>query len=127
MAITAMAPPRPSAVSVVPSMGSTAMSTAGRISVADVLAVVEHRRLVLLALADDDDAVHGNRLEDDAHGVDGGAIGTLLVAPPHPAGGGQGGGLGDADELQGEVSIGGLRLRHGRRTVAPQVRQTHRR
>ncbi len=30
-------------------------------SVADPLAVVEHRRLVLLALADDDDAVHVDR------------------------------------------------------------------
>ena len=32
-----------------------------------LLAVVEHRRLVLLALADDDDAVHVDRVEHDAH------------------------------------------------------------
>ena len=34
------------------------MSTSRRLAVADALAVVEHRRLVLLALADHDDAVH---------------------------------------------------------------------
>ena len=52
----------------------------GRRAVADRLAVVEHRRLVLLALADDDDAVHGDRVEHVAHGVDGGLVGGLLVA-----------------------------------------------
>ena len=112
-AITEIALPRPSDVSVVPSIGSTAMSVSGGVAVADLLAVVEHRRLVLLALADDDDAVHRHGVEHEAHGVDGGAVGALLVAAAHPAGGGQRGGLGDPDELQGEVAIGGLRLLHG--------------
>ena len=77
----------------------------GRAAVADALAVVEHRRFVLLALADDDHAVHLDRAEHEAHGVDGGAVGAVLVAPAHPAGGGQGGGFGDPDELEGEVAI----------------------
>ena len=34
-----------------------------------LLAVVEHRRLVLLPLADDDDAAHGDGVEHRAHGV----------------------------------------------------------
>jgi hypothetical protein len=54
----------------------------GRCAVADALAVEQHRRLVLLALADDHHAVHGHGLEDDAHGVDRGAVGGVLVAPP---------------------------------------------
>ena len=57
-AMTASAPPRPSAVRVVPSIGSTAMSVMRRATVADPLAVEEHGGVVLLALADDDDAVH---------------------------------------------------------------------
>ena len=82
------------------------MSTARRAAVADLLAVEEHRRLVLLALADHDDAVHRDGVDQQAHRVDGGAVGRLLVAAPDPAGGGQRRRLGDPDELQGEVAIG---------------------
>ena len=64
-AITARALPRPRAVSVVPSIGSTAMSVGGGDAVADALAVEQHRGLVLLALADDDDAVHRDAVEHD--------------------------------------------------------------
>ena len=99
----------PRAQSVVPSSGSTAMSTCGRAAVADLLAVEEHRRFVLLALADHDDAVHRDRVEHVAHRVDGGAVGGDLVAAADPAGGGQGGGLGDAHQLQRDVAVG-LRL-----------------
>ena len=77
-----------------------------RAAVADVLAVVEHRRLVLLALADDDDAVHRDRVEHEAHRVDGGLVGGDLVAAADPAGGGERGGLGDAHELEREVAVG---------------------
>ena len=70
----------PRAVSVVPSSGSTAMSTCGRRAVADPLAVEQHRRLVLLALADHDDAVHVNAVEHVPHRVDGRLVGGLLVA-----------------------------------------------
>ena len=110
--MTASAPPRPCAVSVVPSIGSTAMSVIGRGAVADLLAVEEHRRVVLLALADDDDAVHRHRGEHRPHGVDRGAVGALLVAPAHPAAGGHGGRLGGPHEVHGEVAVGGLGGRH---------------
>ncbi len=43
----------------------------GPVARADMLAVVEHRRLVLLPLADDDHAVHRHRVEEQPHGVDG--------------------------------------------------------
>ena len=66
-AITAIAFGWPFAVRRVPSSGSTATSTAGPVPVADLLAVEEHRRLVLLALADHDDAGHRDRVEHGAH------------------------------------------------------------
>ena len=78
----------------------------GRRAVADVLAVVEHRRLVLLALADHDDAVHGDRVEQHPHRVHGRAVGALLVAAPDPAGAGERGVLGRTHELHREVAIG---------------------
>ena len=114
MAMTEMALPRPRAVSVVPSTGSTAMSVSGGVPSPIALAVVEHRRFVLLALADDDDAVHRHGVEDGAHGVDGGAVGSVLVAPAHPPRRGQRRRLGDADELEGEVAVG---KRHGAQTT----------
>ena len=83
----------------------------GIAAVADLLAVVEHRRFVLLAFADDDDAVHRDRVEHEAHRVDGGAVGGELVAAAHPAAGGERGGLGDPGELHREVAIGRLRRR----------------
>ena len=77
-----------------------------RAAVADPLAVVEHRRLVLLALADHDQAVHRHRVEHQPHRVDRGLVGRLLLAPANPAGGGERRGLGDPDELQREVAVG---------------------
>ena len=77
-------------------------------AVADPLAVEEHRGFVLLALADDDDAVHRDGGDEGPHGPDGGAVRAVLVAAADPAAGGHGGGLGDPDELQGEVAVGGL-------------------
>src|SRR5256885_7069742 len=67
-----------------------------RRAVPDGLSVVEHRGLVLLTLADHHHTVHGDRLEYDAHGVDGGLVGAVLVAPPHPAAGRHGRSFGDA-------------------------------
>ena len=81
------------------------MSTDGRAAVADLLAVEEHRRFVLLALADHDDAVHRDRVEHEAHRVDRGAVGGDLVAAPDPAGGGQRRRLGHPHQLQGEVAV----------------------
>ena len=88
-----------------------------RRAVADLLAVVEHRRLVLLALADHDDAVHLHRLEHVAHAVDGGLVGGLLVAQADQRRGREGGGLGDADELEREVAVGQLMWRSSGLTI----------
>ena len=103
--MTASALGMPSAHRRVPSSGSTAMSTSGWRAVADVLAVVEHRRLVLLALADDDDAVHADRAQHGVHAVHGGLVGGDLVALADPARGLQRGGLGHAHELEREVAV----------------------
>ena len=43
-----------------------------------------------------------------AHRVDRGAVGAVLVAAADPAAGGHGGGLGDPDQLEGEVAVGRL-------------------
>src|SRR6185312_5447230 len=80
-------------------------------AVADLLAVVEHWSLVLLALPDHDDAVHLDRLEHAAHAVHGGLVGGLLVAFSDQRGARERGRLGDPDELQGEVAVGYRRLR----------------
>ncbi len=84
-----------------------------RRAVADLLAVVEHRRLVLLALADHDDAVHLDRVQHVAHAVDGGLVGRLLVAPADERRRGQRGRLGHAHELEGQVAVGALMGRIG--------------
>ena len=105
-AMTASASGSALAVSVVPSTGSTAMSTSGRRAIADPLAVVEHRRLVLLALADDDDAVHGDRGQHGTHRIDRGLVDALLVAAPHETPGGDSRGLGDPHQLEREIAVG---------------------
>ena len=64
------------------------------------LAVIEHRGLVFLPLADDDDAVHVHGVEEEPHGVDGRLVGGVLVAPAHPARRRQRGGLGGADQIE---------------------------
>ena len=75
----------PLAISVVPSIGSTATSHSGPLAVADLLAVEQHGRVVLLALADHDDAAHGDGVDQLAHRVDRGAVAAVLVAPADPA------------------------------------------
>ena len=91
-----------------------------RAAVADLLAVEEHRRFVLLALADHDDAVHRDRVEHEAHRVDRGAVGGELVAAPDPAGGGERRRLGHPHQLQGEVAVG-LCLRDSRASAAEAI------
>src|SRR3954447_6591417 len=78
----------------------------GPVAVADLLAVVEHRRFVLLALTDDDDAVHRHGGDELAHGVGSGCVGAVLVAPPDPSPCGHRRGFGDPDQLEGEVAVG---------------------
>jgi hypothetical protein len=71
---------RPSAVSEVPSIGSTAMSHCGPRPAADVLAVEEHGALSFspspITITPSKSTV-----EEGAHRVDGGAVGQLLPAP----------------------------------------------
>ena len=98
----------PLASSVVPSTGSTAMSIAGPEPVAHLLAVVEHRGLVLLAFPDHHHAAHRHARDHVPHGVDGRAVAALLVAPPRPPTGGQRRRLGDPHQVQPEVAIGEL-------------------
>ena len=78
------------------------------VAVADLLAVVEHRRVVLLALADHHDAAHRHRVDQLAHRVDGGAVAALLVAAAYPAARRHRAGFGHPDELEGEVAVGGF-------------------
>ena len=79
-----------------------------RVARAEPLAVIEHRRLVLLALADDDDAVHVHHVEEQPHGVDGRLVGGVLVAPAHPARGRQRGRLGGPDQVESQVRIAAM-------------------
>ena len=90
-------------------------------AVADLLAEVEHRRLVLLALADHDCALHVDRGQRVAHGVDGTLVGRFLVAPPGQRSRGQGGRLGGAQQLERQVAVVGL-VGHLFKSLAPQVR-----
>ena len=75
---------------------------------AHLLADVEHRRLVALALADDDRAADLDVVERPAHRLDGGAVGGLPVAAAHEARGGDRRGLGDADHLEREQRFHGV-------------------
>jgi hypothetical protein len=69
---------------------------------ADLLADVEHRRLVALALADDDRARELNLVHRPAHGLGRGLVGLVLLAPSHEPGRGERRRLGDADHLERE-------------------------
>ena len=104
-AMTARAPPRPER-----GRGGAVDRIDGDVgrrgrAVPDALAVEEHGGVVLLPLADDDDAVHGDRLEDDPHGLDGGTVGAFLVAPAHPSSGGHGRCFSHPDEFHGQVTV----------------------
>ena len=52
---------------------------------ADLLADVEHRRLVHLAFADDDRAADVPACRVPAHGIDGGLVGALVRCPGRAA------------------------------------------
>ena len=73
---------------------------------ADLLADIQHRRLVHLALADHHGAFDGDLVERLAHRLDRGAVGLVLLAETDPARGGECGGLGDADQFEREVAVG---------------------
>ena len=77
------------------------------VAVADLLADVEHRRLVALALADDDAPADVQVAEGAPHRLDGGAVGAVLVAEADEAGRGERRRLGDANDFECEVSVHG--------------------
>ena len=96
----------------VPSSGSTAMSTCGKpaagralsaCAMPDLLADVEHRRLVALAFADDDRAVDRHRVHHAAHRFDGDLIRPVAIALPHRVRAGDGRLFDDAQELEREI------------------------
>ena len=74
-------------------------------AVADVLAVEKHGGFVLLAFADNHNAVEVDGLEEGAHGVDGCAVSLVLVAEAHPVATGDCRGFGDADKFKGKVAV----------------------
>jgi hypothetical protein len=74
-------------------------------SSADFLADEQHRRLVALALADDDPAVDMDIAHLRTHRFDRGGIGRFLVALAAPGGRGECRRLGDAHKFEGERTI----------------------
>ena len=111
-AMTARAPPRPRAVRVVPSMGSTAMSVSGGVPSPIFSPLKSIGALSFSPSPMTTIPSMGTLDEHGPHGLDGGAVGAELVAPAHPAAGRHGGRLGDPHELHGEVAVGGLAGRH---------------
>ena len=86
-------------------MGSTAMSHSGPLPLPDHLAVVEHRRVVLLPLADHDRSAEGDGSEEAAHGIHGRAVGAVLVPTTDEGHRPDGRGLGRPDEFQSQVAV----------------------
>jgi len=66
----------------------------------DLLADVEHRRLVAFALADDDGAIDGDGIHDPAHRLDGHLVGLVAIALAHGVGASDGGLLDDPQEFE---------------------------
>jgi hypothetical protein len=77
----------------------------GALRRADLLADIEHRRLVALALADDDGAVELELVEGTAHRLDRGLIGSAFVAAPDQPGSRHRRRLGHPHHLQHQQAI----------------------
>ena len=80
--------------------GQRAAPPSGLGAMPDLLADVEHRRLVALALADDDGAVDRHGVHHLAHRLDGDLVGLVAVALAHRVRAGDGRLLDDAQELE---------------------------
>ena len=108
-AMTARAPPRPRAVGVVPSMGSTAMSALGGVP-SPIRSPLKSMGALSFSPSPMTTTPSIEMLDSTIRmAFDRGAVGALLVPPAHPPGGGQGRGFGDPDELHGQVAVGCLR------------------
>src|SRR5581483_5311126 len=70
------------------------------LAAAHLLADVQHRGLVALALPDDDGPPEGHLVHRLPHGLDRGLVGEAVVAVSDPMRGRDSGGLGDAHELE---------------------------
>ena len=70
-----------------------------------MLAVVEHRRIVFLALTDDHKTVEVDGAQERAHGIDRCAIGGQLVPAADVGHRANGGSLGRAHEFHTEVAV----------------------
>ncbi|NKX50451.1 hypothetical protein HER39_07700, partial [Arthrobacter deserti] len=77
----------------------------GALAVARPLGVVQHRGLVLFALADNDDTVEVHGGQEGTHRVHGGAGGGGLVPVADPVPGGNGGSLGHPHQFEGEIPV----------------------
>ena len=85
-------------------------------AVADVLAVVQHGGLVLLALADDHGTVEVDGGEAVAHGVDSCAVRKILFARANPGTGCDGCGFGSAHQFHCQVTVAVVIVRSHRLT-----------
>src|SRR6266700_955775 len=104
-ASVAMAPGIFLAQSVVPSSGSTAISTFGPDPVPTFSPMNQHRRLIHLALADHNRAVDRKAAEFAAHGIDGSLVGFLFRAATAQPGGGNCGALGHPHDLKRQGAL----------------------
>lgn len=69
---------------------------------AQLLALVQHRGVILLAFADHHPPTPGHFGQGGSHGGDGIGVGGVLVPSAHPPEAGHGRGLGGGEEVQGE-------------------------
>ena len=76
-----------------------------RVRHADLLADVQHRRFIALALADHDRAVDRHRVHDPPHRLDGDLVGLVAVALSHRVGAGDRRLLDDAQKFEREIGI----------------------
>jgi hypothetical protein len=81
---------------------------------------MQHRRLILLTFADDDDTAEGDCGQVEPHLVDRRFVAALLVTLAGPAAGGQGRRLGDSHQVQTQVPVEQL-VGHGGRVVGHRV------
>ena len=77
------------------------------LAAADLLADVEHRRFVALALADHHRAGQRQLVERRAHRLDRRSVGGIIVAAPDPFRRGDGRGLGDSDHFEHQHTVEG--------------------
>jgi hypothetical protein len=96
--------------------GSATASVAGPFAAPDLFADVEHRRLVALALANDDRAVEADVVHRAAHRFHRRFVGVVVVAVTHPVVGRDRRGLGDTHEIEAGGAVEGLRRLHRRLT-----------